>query len=128
MRKKIGRVLEKLIGGHIRIGKRLTIYGDNAMHFGVNFWTRKYGFVCFRLPIPCGIVDLFRYENSLYWKPLYFYTSPNATPWASTFMIGKKHDRNDWALSRVRRIRLGHNWNTSDEEKYAEMRRINNTL
>lgn len=69
------------------------------MHWGVHFYTKKYGYICFRLPLPC-------YGR---WWPLYFYCSPNATPWAATFMIGHGYDR-DWALSRIRRKVLGHNF------------------
>jgi hypothetical protein len=127
-KRKIGKWLDKVIGSHLNIGKRLTIYGDNAMNFGVTYWTKKYGYICFRLPLPVRIVDSFLYGDKVRWQPLYFYVSPNATPWASTFMLGKKHDRDDWALSRVRRVRLGHNWNTNDEEKYLEMRRINGMI
>lgn len=60
-----------MFDGYITIGKRLTIYGDNAMHWGVTFHTKKYGYVCFRLP--------FRSRGK--WWPLYLYCSPNATPW-----------------------------------------------
>ena len=86
--------------GHLNIGKRLTIYGNNAMHWGVIFYTRKFGYVCFRLPFrSCGS-----------WHPLYFYCSPNATPWAATFMLGRKAYPDDWALSRIRRSCFGHNF------------------
>jgi hypothetical protein len=107
------------LGGHISVG-RLTIYGRNAMHWGITFWTKKYGFICFRLPLTC-------FGR---WWPLYLYFSPNATPWASTFMIGKKHDSKDWALSRVRRYALGHNfyYNSEPDENgnYEKLHRINN--
>lgn len=126
IRKKIGKFLGKTIKGHISY-KNLTIYGDNAMHFGVTYWTDKYGYICFRLPIPPGIVDYFRYDNSkLFWIPLYFYCSPNATPSASTFMLGKKHDYQNWALSRLRRIVLGHRWDINNEELREKNRKINN--
>ena len=84
---------------HISIGN-LTIYGRNAMHWGVNFWTKKYGYICFRLPFRCFGK----------WWPLYFYCSPNGTPWAATFMLGKKHSRSDWVKSRIRYSCLGHNF------------------
>lgn len=125
IKRKIGKFLDKKIGGHISKGN-LTIYGDNAMHFGVTYRTKKYGYICFRLPIPCGIVDYFLYGDKLRWIPLYFYLSPNATPWASTFMLGKKHDRDDWALARVRKRRFGHNFNTDVYRE--ELRKINNII
>lgn len=125
IKKKIGKFLDKKIGEHVSKGK-LTIYGDNAMHFGVTYKTKKYGYICFRLPIPCGIVDYFLYNDKPRWIHLYFYLSPNATPWASTFMLGKKHDSKNWALARVRRRRFGHNFNTEVYEK--ELRKINNII
>ncbi len=69
---------ENFLGGHVNIGP-ITIYGENAMHWGVNIWTKKFGYICFRLPVRCFGK----------WWPLYFYTSPNATPWASTFYRGE---------------------------------------
>jgi hypothetical protein len=73
----IGRLLDKVIGGHFSIGP-LTVYGRNAMHFGVTISTRRWGYVCFRLPLFC-------FGR---WWPLYFYCSPNATPWAATYIVG----------------------------------------
>jgi hypothetical protein len=87
-KKKIGKYLKRILGGHKNIG-RLTIYGDNAMQFGVNYWTKKYGYICFRLPIYCNIAEYFLYGDKPRWVPLYFYISPNGTPSSSTFMIGK---------------------------------------
>lgn len=112
---KLDRLVEKCFGSHISIGN-LTIFGRNAMHFGITFWTKKYGYICFRLPLFC-------YGR---WHPLYLYFSPNATPWASTFMLGRKHDRQDWTLARLRRYRLGHNFDT--DICRDELRRINNLL
>lgn len=111
---------ENFLSGHISIGN-LTIYGRNAMHWGVNFHTKKYGYICFRLPLPCFGK----------WWPLYFYCSPNATPWASTFMLGRKHDRNNWCRARIRYSCFGHNfevhgWNEEyDCENYEILRGIN---
>ena len=97
--------------GHLNIGKRLTIYGNNAMHWGVTFYTRKFGYVCFRLPFrSCGR-----------WYPLYFYCSPNATPWAATFMLGRKAYPDDWVLSRIRRSCFGHNFDESEWNEEYEM-------
>lgn len=91
--------LRRWFAGHISIG-HLTLYGNNAMHFGVTYYTKKYGYICFRLPFrSCGR-----------WWPLYLFCSPNATPWASTFMLGHGKD-NNWALSRIRRRVFGHNFN-----------------
>jgi hypothetical protein len=112
--------MENLFTGHLNIGKNITIYGRNAMPWGVNIYTKKYGYICFRLPFRC-------FGR---WYPLYVYFSPNATPWASTFMIGKKYGKNDWALSRIRRIELGHNFCYDSEHdengNYKKLQQINN--
>lgn len=79
---KFMSLIEKKLSGHVTIGN-LTIYGANAMHWGVTYWTKRWGYICFRLPLPC-------FGR---WWPLYFYVSPNATPWAATFKLGKKHFR-----------------------------------
>lgn len=70
------------------------------MHWGVTVRTRRWGYVCFRLPLRC-------FGR---WWPLYLYASPNTTPWAATFMLGRTHERADWALARLRFHRFGHNF------------------
>lgn len=79
MFRKIECFMAKHLGGHITIG-RFTIYGENAMHWAVNIRFKK-GYLCFRLPFFC-------FSR---WWPLYLYFSPNATPRAATFKMGKKH-------------------------------------
>lgn len=87
--KKILRRFAKSIEGHFSIGN-LTVFGDNAMHFGCHYWTKKYGYICFRLPIPCGITDKISYGRGIYWVPLYFYISPNAALWGATYVLGPR--------------------------------------
>lgn len=70
---------ENFMGGHISIGP-ITIYGENAMHWAVNVKTKRWGYICFRLPFRC-------FGR---WHPLYFYVSPNGTPWAATFIFPKR--------------------------------------
>ena len=71
---------ENFLGGRRNIDK-ITIYGENAMHWAVNMRTRRWGWVCFRLPVRC-------FGR---WWPLYFYCSPNATPKNATFwLFGRK--------------------------------------
>lgn len=65
------------MGGHINIG-RITIYGENAMHWAVNIKLNK-TYICFRLPFRCFG----------HWIPLYLYISPDATPSKATWKIGK---------------------------------------
>jgi hypothetical protein len=103
MIKRFWRWTERRLAGHVTLG-RLTIYGANAMHWGVNYYTRRWGYVCFRLPLPCFGA----------WWPLYFYCSPNATPWASTFYLGNRAERRD---ARRRRERFGHNFDTNSNWK-----------
>jgi len=71
---------ENFLGGHVDIWN-ITIYGENAMHWAVNIKTKRWGYVCFRLPFRCFGV----------WHPLYFYTSPNGTPRNATFCIPKSY-------------------------------------
>lgn len=67
--------------GHITIGP-VIIYGANAMHWAVNIKTKRWGWVCFRLPFRCFGK----------WWPLYFYCSPDGTPTAATFIIPKSRE------------------------------------
>lgn len=70
---------EKYFGGHVNIGP-VCIYGENAMHWGVDIKIRK-TYVCFRLPFRCFGK----------WWPLYFYVSPDGTPNKATFIIPKSY-------------------------------------
>jgi len=101
---------ENFCGGFINIG-RITVFGENAMHWTVRIYSKKYGTINFRLPFRC-------FGR---WYPLYFYTSPNGTPWASTFYLGK--DKDKWK-AKIRRKRFGHNFN--DNDCYDELKKINN--
>jgi len=103
--------IEKHLGGSINIGNRVTIYGQNAMHWAVNIRTKRWGYVCFRLP----------FFSFGYWWPLYFYVSPNGTPWASTFAIGKGCQERCRAM--MRRHTFGHNFDV--DENYEELCVIN---
>ena len=67
---------ENFMGGHVRLGP-VVVYGENAMHWAVNIWTDKWGYVCFRLPFRCFGQ----------WWPMDFYGSPNATPGSATFWL-----------------------------------------
>lgn len=78
---RLWRWIERKLHGHVSLGP-VTIYGANAMHWAVNVRTR-WGWVCWRLPLPYGGQ----------WWPLYFYVSPNATPWAATFCVPASYRR-----------------------------------
>ena len=72
---------ENFMSGHLSLG-RITIYGENAMHWAVNIRVKN-TVVCFRLPFRC-------FDK---WWPLYFYISPDATPPRATFKLGKNLDQ-----------------------------------
>lgn len=125
LKQKISYYFEyKWMTGHINIG-RLTIYGRNAMRWGCHFWTNRWGYICFRLPLRCD----------KHWYPLYLYCSPDATPQSSTFFVGGgRTRRQEWATARLRKCILGHNWKRDelvseyDITKYDICRAINNRV
>lgn len=134
--KKLLESFARKIQGHVSIGN-LVIYGDNAMHFACRLDNKKYGCICFKLPIPCGIADKILYGDKLRWYPMYLYFSPNGTPWASTFMIGKtdKYGKNkkekEKIKAKMRKLCLGHNFRYDSENEdynYQVMRQINNLM
>jgi hypothetical protein len=111
----ITKLLETRFGGSFRMGP-ITFYGFNAMHVAVNIRTRRWGTICFHPTIRCFGV----------WWPWYLYLSPNATPWAATFAIGKGVEATDRAKAIVRRTWFGHGF---DVEKHREhLMQINQAL
>lgn len=104
--------LQQHMGGHVNVGRRLTIYGFNAMHVSFQFWTRRWGYICFHPPIP-------KWALGARW-PWYLYISPNATPWAATFGIGPGIDMDDREGIAWRRENLGHGFN-SEPLDYNDM-------
>lgn len=98
---------ENFMGGHLNIGKRLTIYGDNAMCWAVNIRTKRWGVVCFTLP------SIRRWKRNKLrpgaW-PFYFYISPNGTPWAATYYLGG--DKKEGIRAQIRKLNFGHNFDT----------------
>ena len=128
MKAFIKRVLIRLataIEGHFSIGN-LTVFGDNAMHFGCHFWTKTYGYICWRLPFPVGIADKIIYGDKIHWAPLYFYISRNATPWAAVYMLGRKHSPGNWAVAKVRKRYFGWNYDSENEYHHRILMKINN--
>ena len=94
--------------------KNLTIYSRHtAMKGAINLYTKKYGYICLRLP----------YYSKQHKEKVHFYLyfSPNATPWAATFMIGREYSPEDWALSRIRYNCFGHNFNMDELDKDYNM-------
>jgi len=91
----------KKFTGHINLGKRITVYGNNAMHYSIEIWTKRFGFICF--------------HPSIKDWPWYFYCSPNATPWAATYAIGPGLREDDKKFAPIRKSKFGHNF---DSVKY----------
>lgn len=109
---RINGILDKWFDGHISF-RNITIYGRNAMRWKVNIRTKKWGCICFNLPIPIeGKIEKF-----------YFYLSPNGTPWVSTYYIGKDIEVKN--ISKLRNQAFGHNFDT--DYYRDELRYINDT-
>lgn len=106
---------ENFMGGHISIFG-ITIYGANAMRWAVNIRTKRWGYICFTLPVLARFH--YRKDGTRWWK-WYFYLSPNGTPWASTFYRG--YDRNEKIRAQIRKMNFGHGFNTGKlhEKLYA---------
>lgn len=99
---------ENFMGGHVSIGN-LTIYGENAMHWAINYRTKKYGTICLTLPLKCF---------GKYWG-CHIYFSPNGTPWACTYYksLWKEDNWKEEVRAKLRKQNFGHNFNT---DKYSE--------
>lgn len=88
--------------GHINIGKNITVFGDNAMHYAVEIWTKKFGYIVFRPTTDHG-------RNK--W---YLYCSPVGTPWAATYAIGPGINAKDKELAPLREYMFGHNFDLDE--------------
>ena len=111
---RIDRWWEDHLGGHVTLklfGKRITIYGFNAMHVAINISPTRWGYVCFHPTI---------YSMGRWW-PWKFYVSPNATPWAATFAIGPGLSKEDKRKAAIRRLYLRHGYRTDDHEEEMEL-------
>jgi len=106
---------ENHFSGHWYIGKSITVYGENAMQWSVNIKTKRFGYICFRLPFRCfgGF------------PPLYLYLSPNGTPWASTYSVGGR-DTSETVRAKSRFEKFGHNFDV--DANYEQLRKINDQL
>ena len=106
---------ENFMGGHISFFG-VTIYGANAMRWAVNIRTKRWGYICFTLPVMARYITNSRGQRLWNW---YFYLSPNGTPWASTFYRGS--DENEAIRAQIRKMSFGHGFSTEKlgEELYA---------
>ena len=78
--------LERYFGGHVSFtvfGKRVTLYGFNAMHVAVNIHWRDRYWLCFHPTFRCFGV----------WWPWYLYASPDATPGSAFWGYGPGFNR-----------------------------------
>lgn len=97
---------ENFMGGHISVG-HLTVFGANAMRWSGHYWTKRWGFICFTLPVAARWRTNSRGQKFWQW---YFYLSPNATPWAATFYRGS--DKNEVIRAQIRKLNFGHGFST----------------
>lgn len=98
---------ENFMGDFITIGP-VTIFGANAMNWSVNISTKRWGYICFTLPVMArwqrGRHDA---KKKYLW---HFYISPNGTPWASTFYRGS--NKQEVIRAKIRRYNFGLKFNT----------------
>lgn len=106
------------MGGHLSIG-RVTIFGANAMRWTVQIRTKRWGYICFTLPVTARYMT--RRDGSKWWQ-WYFYLSPNGTPWASTYYRGCDYEEK--IRAQVRYLNFGHGFNV--DKHYDELRALNN--
>lgn len=99
---------ENFMGGHINIGP-ITIFGANAMNWTVNITTKRWGHICFTLPV-LARWQRWRHDDKKKYRG-YFYISPNGTPQASTFYYG--YDKQEAIRARIRRYNFGLKFNTN---------------
>lgn len=102
------------LGGHLNIGKKITIFGANAMNWRAEISTKRFGYIVFTLPTWARI-------KKGDWE---IYCSPNATPWASTFYratFGDCKKRKIRAL--IRKLNFGHNFST--QKNYDRLHVLN---
>ena len=107
---RIGKLWDRVVVGQghrtVRVfGRDVTLYAfDTAMHGAINVRTRRWGTLCMAWPALGGWT---RFAS-------YVYLSPNATPWAATFVLGKgaELDRNARRMVAVRRALWGHGYDS----------------
>jgi hypothetical protein len=108
---------ENFTGGHISFW-RITIFGANAMRWSVQIRTKKWGYICFTLPVLARIMTR---KDGTRWLHWYLYLSPNGTPWAATYYIG--HDSSERIRAKIRKINFGHGFNS--EKHHNELYALN---
>ena len=84
--------------GHINIGNRITIFGENAMHWCVCVYDTKWGHIHIDIPTFRRIIGK---------RTWCIYASPNGTPWACTWYIGTS-DPKEKIRAQIRKFHFGH--------------------
>lgn len=119
---KIKAWYEKRITGTLRLGP-VVIYGKNIMDWSATIKTKRWGYICFTLPVlarfkketkitPKGYSGSIKFLRG-YWFQWYFFLSPNTTPWAATFYRG--NDKKEVIRAQIRKYNFGHNFNPNLE-------------
>ncbi len=99
---------EAFLGGHLNIGKNITIFGSNAMNWTLLIHSKKYGFISIKLPT----IEKYANTGKRYLK-WHIYISPDATPSSATWSFNRGMSAAHTAF--LRKKWFGHNWNTSDK-------------
>ncbi len=81
-----------------------------AMYGAIEFETRRWGYITILPPI---------YALGC-WRPWGICVSPNATPWAATFLAGPAHYEHEKREAAERRRRWGHGYSTSEHDPQAD--------
>jgi hypothetical protein len=107
---------ENFMSGHINIGKRITIFGENAMRWQINIRTKRWGVICFTPPF-----KTFGKRNGCH-----IYFSPNGTPWASTYYksIAFENNWQEEIRAKIRKKNFDHGFDT--DLNRDKLRALNN--
>jgi len=105
------------MGGHLNFWG-IAIFGANAMRWAVSIKTKRWGYICFTLPVKARWI--MGRDGKWRWN-WYFYLSPDGTPSGSTFYRGS--DKSEVIRAQIRRLNLGHGFST--RKMYHELYAIN---
>lgn len=99
---------ENFLSGHLNITRHVTIFGENAMNWKLQIYTKKYGVVTITLPT-------WRRIKKGDW---YISFSPDGTPQSATFYIG--YDKIAAIKAKIRYHHFGHGTLPYKQGKYGE--------
>jgi len=110
--------LDNFMSGHISIGRRVTVFGQNAMHWSVSIYGTKWGSIHIDLPTPSRLIGK---------RGWCIYASPNGTPWACTWYIGNA-DKHESLRAKIRLSQFGHNFNTNGPYSGSDLYKLNELM